>query len=188
MKLKNDIIGPYIRLRTATEDDAEFILSLRLNPALNKFLHETDPSVEKQKEWLRAKMDEENDYHMIIESLNGEQLGVVALYDINPVDKTFEWGRWIVKPGAPKYTALESALLCCELAFYHLGLDKCVVAPLRESERCVSFLMRFGSTTVREDPEVICFEITKEDFESIREKHWKFIQAKDEEQMEKAKP
>jgi RimJ/RimL family protein N-acetyltransferase len=182
VKLKNDIIGPYIRLRTATEDDAEFILSLRLNPALNKFLHETDPSVEKQKEWLRAKMDEENDYHMIIESLNGEQLGVVALYDINPVDKTFEWGRWIVKPGAPKYTALESAVLCHELAFYHLGLNKSIATPDWEHERVVSFLGRFGFTIVKENPDGPWFELTKEDFGSIREKHLEFIQTKDEEQ------
>jgi RimJ/RimL family protein N-acetyltransferase len=184
MKLKSDVIGIHARIRTATEDDAQFILDLRLNPDLNKFLSKTDPSVEKQKEWLRAKMDQENDYHMIVEGLNGEPLAVVAIYDIDPVDKTFQWGRWIVKPGAPKYTALESALLCHEVAFHHLGLNKSIATPYWENERCVSFLRRFGSTTVREGPVGPVFEITKEDFKSIREKHRNFIRAKDEEQKE----
>jgi RimJ/RimL family protein N-acetyltransferase len=182
MKLKNNITGTHIRLRTATEDDAQFILDLRLNPKLNKYLTKTDPSVEKQKEWLRAKLYQENDYHMIIESLKGEPLGVVAVYNINPLGKTFEWGRWIVKPEAPKFTGLESALLCYELAFDHLGLQKAIFGVMHENERVISFHRRFGATIVREDPDGPWFEFTKEDFEKVREKYLRFIQGKDEEQ------
>lgn len=178
MKLKNNIVGPHIRLRTVTEDDAQFILDLRLNPDLNKYIGKTDPSLEKQKEWLRTKIYEENDYYMIIESISGEPLGTVAIYNIDPVAKTFEWGRWIVKPGAPKYTSLEAGLLCNEFAFDHLKLDKTILfGPMKENVRNISFLKRFGARLVREDPEGPLFEFTKEDFERVREKHWNFVKA-----------
>ena len=42
-----------IKLELITEDDAEMILKLRTDPKLNKFIFETDPDIEKQKEWIR---------------------------------------------------------------------------------------------------------------------------------------
>ena len=42
---KNQIIeGKNTNLRIASENDGAFILELRLNPLLNKFIGETDPN------------------------------------------------------------------------------------------------------------------------------------------------
>ena len=50
MLLNDKLIGKRKLLRSVVEDDAEFILSLRLNPDLNGFINTTDLSVEKQRQ------------------------------------------------------------------------------------------------------------------------------------------
>ena len=51
---KNQIIeGKNTNLRIASENDGAFILELRLNPLLNKFIGETDPNLEKQQQWIK---------------------------------------------------------------------------------------------------------------------------------------
>jgi hypothetical protein len=42
-----------VSVRLANEDDSEFILSLRTNEKLSRFIHSTDNDLEKQREWMR---------------------------------------------------------------------------------------------------------------------------------------
>ncbi len=79
IELKSEIIsGKYVNLRIATEADAEFILELRLNPQLNKFIGATDPSVEKQRTWIRNSANNPGDFHFIIEDKAGKRYGTIA--------------------------------------------------------------------------------------------------------------
>ncbi|MFH1958630.1 MAG: GNAT family N-acetyltransferase [bacterium] len=175
MKLNKKINGPHIQLRTATEDDAEFILSLRLDPLLSRYIGKTDTSIEKQRRWLREKIEKKDDYHMIIETLKGQYLGVIALYNIDSQNKTFEWGRWIIKPDAPTYTAVESALLCYFLGFKILKLERSVFGVMKENVKTISFHKKFGASVIREEPVSIWFEYTKEYFEKTTQRYKRFI-------------
>ena len=54
--------------RFVKEDDAAFIVQLRTDPILSRFLHATDSSVEKQKEWIHSYKERESrgeDYYFI---------------------------------------------------------------------------------------------------------------------------
>ena len=42
-----------ISVRLVEEDDAEFILKLRTNRKLSRYLHKTDADIEKQIQWIR---------------------------------------------------------------------------------------------------------------------------------------
>jgi len=42
-----------IRLRLVEENDAEFILSLRLDPKYNNFISKVDNDIAAQKSWIR---------------------------------------------------------------------------------------------------------------------------------------
>jgi RimJ/RimL family protein N-acetyltransferase len=177
VKLDQVIDGPHLQLRTATADDAGFILDLRLDPVLSKHIGETDPSVEKQRIWLQERMDMKDDYHMIIETPDGDPLGLIALYSIDTQDKTFEWGRWIVKPTAPKYTAVESALLCYGLGFEILGLEKSVFGVMKDNARTLSFHKKFGASLTHEETDSIWFEFTKTDFKAATKKFSRFVKS-----------
>ncbi len=42
-----------LHVRLVREEDAEFILQLRTDPLLSRFLHATKNNLQKQKEWIR---------------------------------------------------------------------------------------------------------------------------------------
>jgi RimJ/RimL family protein N-acetyltransferase len=136
MILENSIVGKYTRLRTAEGTDASFALNLRLNPKLNQFLKPVDPSVEKQAAWIESKKTAIGDYHMVIEDLKGTPLGIVAVYDIDIEQRSFDWGRWIVDLKAPIQASIESMILVYDFAFKILQLEK------------TRFEVRLGNTDV----------------------------------------
>ena len=73
-----------IRLRLAEENDAAFILSLRIDPNKNKYLSNVGADVDKQREWLRAYKQREQqgqEYYFVIEDAHGLCVGVVRMYD-----------------------------------------------------------------------------------------------------------
>jgi len=118
------VIGKNINLRIATENDAEFILKLRLNPLLNKYINLTDPNVENQRIWIRNSFEKINDFHFIIESKQGIPFGTVAIYDIDYETGVALWGRWVIKPDSFVFFSVESTILILYYAFKKLGLNK----------------------------------------------------------------
>ena len=54
--------------RFVNESDAEFIVKLRTDPVLGKWIHSTDSDIENQKQWLREYKERERnglDYYFI---------------------------------------------------------------------------------------------------------------------------
>ncbi|MGH1366135.1 MAG: GNAT family N-acetyltransferase [Calditrichia bacterium] len=174
MILQKPITGKHIRLRTAVPNDAEFALSLRLDSELGRFLKTTDPSVEKQRAWITRRMDAEGDYHMIIESLEGKPLGIVALYDIQ--GKVFDWGRWIIARESPFTTSIESMLLLYYLGFETLKLERSDFEVRKGNHRVVAFHPTYGAEIRGEDETFIYYRFTAEQFyndENRLLKRWK---------------
>ncbi|MBF0490449.1 MAG: GNAT family N-acetyltransferase [Candidatus Omnitrophica bacterium] len=170
MRLKSTIQGKYICLRTAMEEDAEFILSLRLDPQLNVFIGATDPSLEKQRQWLRQKQEVVDDYSMIIEDLDGHRLGTVAVYQVDQQHKTFEWGRWIIAPRQELHVAIESAFWVYSFGFYVLGLETALFGTQKKNTSVVRFHRSYANVT-HEDSEALYFKFQKDDFHKIFSEH-----------------
>jgi RimJ/RimL family protein N-acetyltransferase len=162
MRLISSISGKYINLRTAEPSDAEFILSLRLDEKLSRYLKPTDPSVVKQKIWIAEKIKQPNDYHMIIELKDGKRLGVVALYDIN--NDVFEWGRWLIVPNSPIYVLIESCFLVYDFAFNTLGLNSTKSKVRKSNKSVLKFHLNYGADIQKEDDKYVHITYHKNDF------------------------
>ena len=68
--------------RLVTEEDVDFILSLRTNKELTKFIHPTDKSHEKQIQWIRdykIREQEGREYYFIY-FYKGEPVGLNRVY------------------------------------------------------------------------------------------------------------
>ena len=55
------------RLRPVTLNDAPFIVALRMDPLLNRFVHEVSPLVEDQVVWLERYFLRPDDYYFVVE-------------------------------------------------------------------------------------------------------------------------
>lgn len=162
MRLEKKISGRFINLRSALPDDAEFILSLRLNEKLNKYLKSTDPSVEAQKIWIDKKLNSDNDYHMIIELKDNMRVGVIAVYDIE--NGSFEWGRWLISPNQSLVISIESCYLMYNFSFNTLGLKTTNLKVRKENLNVFNFHINCGCKIVNEDDVYTYISLEKKSF------------------------
>jgi RimJ/RimL family protein N-acetyltransferase len=169
------------RMRPVTVEDASFILSLRTDALLNRFVHEVSPRVEDQVAWIESYFQRPGDYYFIVEDANGaEPHGTIGLYDMSLEPRFAEWGRWILRRGS--MAALESAWLIHEAGFSTLRLDTLCSRTLAENAAVVSFHDSFGACrgavleqhfVVRGNPKTaIEHRIQSADWPSLRARHY----------------
>lgn len=140
--------GPAFCLRPINDADAPFVLELRGNANLNRYLHTTSPSIEDQLAWLSRYYDRPGDYYFVIErQSSGLAEGVISIYDIDPEKACGEWGRWILKRGS--LGAIESAWLIYRCAFEQLNLKHVFCRTAMNNKQVISFHDSCGITAQR---------------------------------------
>lgn len=139
--------------RLVREEDAEFILSLRTNPALSKYLHAVDNDLVKQKQWIRAYKEREDrgeDYYFIF-YYESKPIGLIRIYDIDSTKKTATAGSWCCAPDLPIQIPVMVLVICREIMFETLGVEKDL------------FDVRIGNKKVLRVHEMMGAEITSRD-------------------------
>lgn len=178
MKAKQIIKGKFINLRPVEISDAEFILRLRLDENLSKFVNKVSSDVELQKKWIANQISRENDYYFIIEDKFSIMLGTISLYNIDCTSG--EFGRWISIGSAIQN--IESVILLHNFGFYDLNLELIHSNTVVENLRVISFHKSFGATLT----DIITIqpgsglklrraEVHKNNYEEISKKNYKLI-------------
>jgi len=151
-----------IQLRLVEEDDAEFILQLRMDKRYNQFISATSPDIHFQKEWIRKYKEREaarTEFYFIIERLDGVPCGTVRIYDLRK--ESFCWGSWILNENKTNFAALESAFLVYLFGFSILGYEKSHFDVMKGNKGVISLHKNMGAIQVGEDEHNFYFEITK---------------------------
>lgn len=136
MRHELSLAGAAFGLRPVRDEDAGFIVGLRSDPELGRWLNPTSAEVGDQLAWLARYYERPGDYYFVIDRLaTGAAEGLIGLYDVAAGEA--EWGRWLLKPGS--LAAVESAALIYRCAFEQLGLMAVCCRTLAANERVVSF-------------------------------------------------
>jgi len=161
-----------IQFRLIDEEDAEFVLSLRLDPRYNSFLSQVGADLDSQKKWIHSyKKDEKQgvQYYFIIEKLDGTRCGTVRLYDFK--NESFCWGSWILNEDKTQYSALESAFLVYKIGFEELNFKKCHFDVRKGNQQVISFHEKLGASRTGEDNDNLYFEIVPETISAMKKKY-----------------
>ena len=114
--------GLFVRL--VTEEDAAFIIKLRTDEKLSKFISRVDNDVNKQREWIREYKKREaigTDYYFIY-FYNDTPIGINRVYNVH--DGVFTFGSWICLDKLPFNIPMATAIIAREIGFYELGCYK----------------------------------------------------------------
>jgi RimJ/RimL family protein N-acetyltransferase len=163
-------------LRLVEESDAEFILSLRTNPSLGKYLSHTSNSLSDQIKWLKQYKIKELaglEYYFISEDIEGNRYGTVRLYNFD--ESSFEIGSWLFLPKSPLGMAVKTHFLVLELGFNLLNADFARTEIRKLNGKVVRYMNDFETTLVKEDNLNFYFTLTKENFFKRRNKLSKFL-------------
>lgn len=138
-------------LRFVEPEDAEFICGLRSDPALNRHISASSPSVEDQRRWIEQyKVREEagHEFYFVVNHQTRDY-GVVRMYDFR--GNSFSWGSWIMLPSRPKGLVTYSAVMVYEIGFDLLGFEQSHFDVRKGNQRVIDFHLRSGAVPVRED-------------------------------------
>jgi len=132
------IEGSTFRLRPLTEQDAEFVIELRTDPELSRYLHPISRHVADQIIWARKYFETPGDYCFVVERIRDSRAeGLISLYHVEPTIRTGECGRWVLRRGS--LAGVESCWLLYKIGFEHIGLESIYCLTLAENGRTISF-------------------------------------------------
>lgn len=130
--------GLTFRIRPIVNSDAPFVLKLRIDPGLSRFLHAAPLNIESQLGWLEHYYERPGDWYFVVErKCNSSPEGLISLYDYNVKQRCAEWGRWILLPTS--LAAVESAWLIYRFAFGQLDLREVYCRTVADNQSVVSF-------------------------------------------------
>lgn len=167
--------------RFVEEKDAEFILKLRTDPILSRYLHATDNDVETQRAWIRNYKERERngeDYYFIFFK-EGNPVGLNRVYNIHGT--TFTTGSWVFSQDAPFESSIAASIMIRELCFEQMGfeLEDGYDGVHVDNKQVFKFNKMIGLKETRrymtEDGEFISMRMTKEDFEKNKPRLLKYI-------------
>ena len=164
-----------LHFKLVNKADASFILKLRTDIKLGKFLTKVESNLAKQLSWIEGYQKRSAkglEYYFVIIDKNGEKVGLVRLYDINEND--FSWGSWILKTGVPSSYAIESALLIYEIGFEFLKLQSSIFEVLKDNEAVISFHLKTKAEILRRDKEKVFFKFERSAYLNLKSRYKKF--------------
>lgn len=167
--------GKNIVLKNVELEDAEFILSLRLDPQKSRYISAVDQDVEKQREWIRQYQHSEGQAYFLICDKSLQNLGTVRIYDA--VGDSFSWGSWILKDGAPSSAAIESAALVYQLALTCWGFKAAHFQVHLANTSVLGFHEKFGAQRVAQTSEEVHLRIEQPQIEQSLRRYAKYLPA-----------
>ena len=158
-----------LEVRLVDERDVDYILSLRTNKNLTRFIHQTDNDREKQIEWIRSYKTREREgrEYYFIYLFNGKPVGLNRIYNIFEYYGTI--GSWICNPDNEAEVSLATYILMFDLLFDHIKLDITIFDVRKENKHVWKLHKMLGALSVGESDIDYYFTLNKETYYKNRE-------------------
>ncbi len=164
-----------LNYRLVNEDDAEFIVGLRTDEKLKRFISSTEESIERQIEWIREYKSREAhglEYYFIFEGEGGEKYGVSRIYNIK--DESFTTGSWLFCKDAPFGASFLGDIISHEVAFEILPQKKYLFDIEKDNKNVQRYALSFHPTFLYETEHTLYFENSRENFDKYKIRYTRF--------------
>lgn len=158
-----------IDVRLVKEEDSEFIVSLRTNERLARYLHATSDDVEAQRRWIKSYLDrfsKGEDFYFVY-SHEGVPFGVNRIYNISELEAT--GGSWVCAPDTLPEFSIASLLVMRDIMFEFLGLDYDIFDVQMGNKQVRKLHLMLGAKKIGETDNQENFKLYKNDYIEKRE-------------------
>lgn len=153
-----------LNVRLVSEADSEFILSLRTDKNLAKFIHQTENNLQKQLEWFknyRVREAEGRDYYFIYFKDN-KPVGLNRIYNVFEYYGTI--GSWLCSPNNEIEVSLATHFLLHDIIFEEIGLDFTVFDVRKGNKHVWKLHKQTGAQQIGESEIDYYFVTTKTEY------------------------
>ncbi len=170
MIIDSSLEGKYVSLRPVNEDDAKFIIDIRNNPLITKYLPPLNVTIDQQKQWINKQRSDSESYYFIMQNRKGKSSGTISVYDIH--DGEGEFGR-ICSIGNP-IANIEACILLFDYCFSEINLNKLHLWVYEDNTAVIHFDEELGFEWVdkgadQEDKNFLVGILKKESYLQNRE-------------------
>jgi len=161
---------------TVKEEDAAFILELRNDPMLSRFLSTTSVDLQQQKEWIKKyklREDQNEEVYFICSNTRGSKLGLNRLYNFE--DDCFEIGSWLYKPGLNMSIPILGDLAARDFGFDILGFKFCKFEVRKKNLSVLRYHLAFKPERIGESELDYYFKLSYESYRQHRNKLLKLL-------------
>jgi hypothetical protein len=153
-----------ITVRLANENDSDFILSLRTDKKIARFLKPTDNDLSRQIEYMQEykKSEIAGKHYYFIYYYKGFPIGINRIYDIKSNRATF--GGWACKSGTEAEVSLATILLARDILFEKLKLDFDDFDVMKGNKHSHKLHKMMGAVVTGESEKDIFYELSKENY------------------------
>lgn len=159
-----------VKPRFVEKDDVRFILKLRTNTKLSRYLSTTVDDVKIQEEWIAKYKEREHlkqEFYFIFQNENGDKFGVSRIYNLDAV--SFEIGSWLFAQNSPEGISILADLFTRDYAFQNIpNMGYCRFEVRKENKSVVNYHKWFKPELVGEDELNYYFRLSKEDYLKVR--------------------
>lgn len=164
-----------ICLRLVEEHDAEFIVRLRTDEKLSRFLSLTSNDVDAQKRWIqkyKEREQKEQEYYFV--ALYQDVIyGTTRIYNIE--SDCFEVGSWLFSPETPSGVAVLADIIGREFAFEKFNTSKCKFEVRRKNASVVKYHKSYKPLLIKETEQDLYFLLNRSAFEEHKTKLIKLL-------------
>lgn len=172
----NYTINKYgLMARFVEEADAEFIISLRTDKSLSKYIHSTDSSIDNQKEWIRNYKEREAkglEYYFIFYS-EDKPIGLERIY--NMTSDAFTHGSLVFSPTSPLGSSVKADIITREVGFSILNKSINFFDVSKGNNGVITYHQRYKPMLIAEDEEGYHYSLSKENFENNKSVYMKIF-------------
>lgn len=156
------------KIRLIEETDADFIVKLRNNPKLNRYLNPTSSNIEDQIRWIKdykiKEKKQEEFYFIILE--NGYKKGLYRLYKISSI--SFTIGSWLFDVCENKHLPIITDLLMADMGFYKLNKEVLLFDVRKENKKVLHYHALKKPLFYSEDESNNYYLLTKKQWEESK--------------------
>lgn len=136
--------GEKIDLKPIDMNDIEWLRKIR-NQYRDSFYSRDEITPQQQRSWYIRYQEESTDQMFIIKDKNGEQIGTIALYNMNMSDRSAEIGRIVLLEDYRSQGYMEEALrLVVNYGFNRLRLYRLKVSTYLDNAAAIGLYNKVG--------------------------------------------
>ena len=168
-----------IIMKLIDKSDAKFIVDLRTDRKLGKFISNTSLNIDDQINWIKEyKKREANqkEFYFIFEDSNHKLWGAVRLYNLS--EDSFTLGSWICLPGNNDNIAIKAWLLGIVFGFEKLNYKTCLLDVRKKNLSVLNYIKLYFPILIKEDVLNYFFRLDKDIFYKNRERVIKLLNLK----------
>jgi hypothetical protein len=170
-----------LMFRPVEVSDAHFILELRTDEKLGRFISKTDQDIAKQIEWITQYKQRENagvEFYYVTEDKSGTSMGLYRLYNFD--GDTFEGGSWLYRKCIAPNAPILGDFAIRDIAFEQLNFEFCNLLVMRLNKPVLQYHMSFNPMIVKEDESFIYLKLSRQNYRIRRDKLIKMLFQKKE--------